>query len=138
MLLVDDYIDGKLQVFDKAWPELPFAHREHIGCTVDYVAGRNRYMGYLISLGIYFFKGVKVDLDCANGSYWNIAKSVFDALVKTLTSLMHSQTVRISITMRARPTLRACRSLWWRRGWMLASLMTVMLIVACVWMRRVT
>ena len=49
LLLVEDYIDGKLNVFDKEWPELPFAHREHIGCTVDYVAGRNRYMGYLIS-----------------------------------------------------------------------------------------
>ena len=80
LLLVEDYIDGKLHVFDKEWPELPFAHREHIGCTVDYVSGRNRYMGYLISLGIYSFKGVKVGLDCANGSSWNIAKSVFDAL----------------------------------------------------------
>mgnify|MGYP000828385887 CR=1 FL=1 len=78
--LIEDYIDGKLHVFDKDWPELPFAHREHIGCTVDYVAGRNRYMGYLISLGIYSFKGVKVGLDCANGASWNIAKSVFDAL----------------------------------------------------------
>ena len=47
---------------------------------MDYVAGRNRYMGYLISLGIYSFKGIKVGLDCANGSAWNIAKSVFDAL----------------------------------------------------------
>ena len=56
LLLVEDYIDGKLHVFDQDWPELPFAHREHIGCTVDYVAGRNRYMGYLISLGIYSFK----------------------------------------------------------------------------------
>ena len=71
LLLVEDYIDGKLHVFDKEWPELPFAHREHIGCTVDYVAGRNRYMGYLISLGIYSFKGVKVGLDCANGASWN-------------------------------------------------------------------
>ena len=53
LLLVEDYIDGKLHVFDKDWVELPFAHREHIGCTVDYVSGRNRYMGYLISLGIY-------------------------------------------------------------------------------------
>ena len=79
-LLVEDYIDGKLHVFDKDWPELPFAHREHIGRTVDYVAGRNRYMGYLISLGIYSFKGVKVGLDCANCASWNIAKSVFDAL----------------------------------------------------------
>ena len=80
LLLVEDYLDGKLHVFDKDWPELPFAHREHIGCTVDYVAGRNRYMGYLIPLGIYSFKGVKVGLDCANGASWNIAKSVFDAL----------------------------------------------------------
>ena len=80
LLLVEDYLDGKLHVFDRDWPELPFAHRERIGCTVDYVAGRNRYMGYLISLGVYSFKGVKVGLDCANGASWNIAKSVFDAL----------------------------------------------------------
>ena len=51
-----------------------------IGRTVDYVSGRNRYIGYLISLGLYSFKGVKVGLDCANGSSWNLAKSVFDAL----------------------------------------------------------
>ena len=80
LLLVEDCLDGKLHVFDQDWPELPFARRERIGCTVDYVAGRNRYMGYLISLGVYSFKGVKVGLDCANGSSWNIAKSVFDAL----------------------------------------------------------
>ena len=49
-------------------------------CTVDYVSGRNRYVGYLISLGVYSFKGMKVGLDCANGSSWNIAKAVFDAL----------------------------------------------------------
>ena len=58
----------------------PFAKKENIGRTVDYVAGRNRYIGYLISLGMYSFKGMKVGLDCANGSSWNIAKSVFDAL----------------------------------------------------------
>ena len=80
LLLVEDYIDGKLHVFDKDWPELPFAHREHIGCTVDYVAGRNRYMGYLISLGIYSFKRVKVGLDCANGSASVCAKQIFTAL----------------------------------------------------------
>ena len=80
LLLIEDYIDGKLHVFDRDWTELPFASREGIGCTVDYVSGRNRYMGYLISLGIYSFRGVKVGLDCANGSSWNIAKSVFDAL----------------------------------------------------------
>ena len=78
--LVVDYLDGKLHVFDQDYAEIPYAHREKIGCTVDYVAGRNRYMGYLISLGLYSFKGVKVGLDCANGSSWNIAKTIFDAL----------------------------------------------------------
>ena len=78
--LVEDYLDGKLHVFDRDYTEIPYAHREKIGCTVDYAAGRNRYMGYLISLGLYSFKGVKVGLDCANGSSWNIAKTIFDAL----------------------------------------------------------
>ena len=78
--LVEDYIDGKLEVFGQKWEEVPFAHREHIGCTVDYISGRNRYVGYLISLGMYSFRGMKVGLDCANGSSWNIARSVFDAL----------------------------------------------------------
>ena len=78
--LVEDYLDGKLVAFGQEWPELPFAHKEKIGCTVDYVSGRNRYIGYLISLGMYSFRGVKVGLDCANGSSWNIAKAVFDAL----------------------------------------------------------
>jgi len=78
--LVEAYIDGQLEVFGSRWEEIPFAHREAIGRTVDYVAGRNRYIGYLISLGMYSFKGIKVGLDCANGASWNIAKSVFDAL----------------------------------------------------------
>ena len=78
--LVEDYIDGHLEAFGRKWTELPFAKREQIGCTVDYVSGRNRYIGYLISLGLYSFKGVKVGLDCANGASWNVAKSVFDAL----------------------------------------------------------
>lgn len=80
ILLVEDYIDGKLRLFGQEWKELPYAHKDAIGCTVDYVAGRNRYMGYLISLGVYSFKGVKVGLDCANGSSWNMAKSIFEAL----------------------------------------------------------
>ena len=71
--LVEDYLDGKLE-------PIPLATGRDIGRTVDYVAGRNRYIGYLISLGLYSFKGVKVGLDCANGSTWNMAKSVFDAL----------------------------------------------------------
>ena len=78
--LVEAYIDGKLEVFGAKYTEIPFATREKIGRTVDYVSGRNRYIGYLISLGLYSFKGLKVGLDCANGASWNIAKSVFDAL----------------------------------------------------------
>ena len=78
--LIEDYLDGKLEVFGRHYEEVPYAHKEQIGCTVDYVSGRNRYIGYLISLGVYSFKGMKVGLDCANGSSWNIAKSVFNAL----------------------------------------------------------
>lgn len=78
--LVEAYLDGNLNIFGKDYAEIPYAHRDRIGCTVDYVSGRNRYVGYLISLGVYSFKGMKVGLDCANGSSWNIAKAVFDAL----------------------------------------------------------
>ena len=72
ILKVEDYIDGKIEV--------PMAVRDQIGCTVDYSAGRNRYIGYLISLATRSYKNIKVGLDCANGSSWMIAKSVFDAL----------------------------------------------------------
>ena len=78
--LVEAYLDGELELFGKRWDTLPYGQRDRVGCTVDYVAGRNRYIGYLISLGLFSFKGVKVGLDCANGAAWNIAKSVFDAL----------------------------------------------------------
>ena len=74
--LIEDYIDGK-------GGQIPFAEREAIGKIVDYESGRNRYIGYLISLGIYSFSGKKVGLDCANGSSWDIAKAVFDALGAT-------------------------------------------------------
>jgi len=72
LLKVEEYIDDKI--------EIPIAHREDIGRTVDYVEGRNRYIGYLISMSKYSFKGVKVGLDVANGAAWNIAKGVFNAL----------------------------------------------------------
>jgi len=78
--LIEAYLDGHLEAFGKVWEELPLAKRDQIGRTVDYVSGRNRYIGYLISLGMYSFKGVKVGLDCANGASWNVAKAVFDAL----------------------------------------------------------
>ena len=71
ILKVEEYLDGGL--------EIPVATRE-VGRTVDYVEGRNRYIGYLIGLSKYSFKNVKVGLDVANGAAWSIAKSVFDAL----------------------------------------------------------
>ena len=72
ILEIEKYIDGEM--------EIPLAEREFIGTTVDYESGRNRYMGYLISLAKYGFKGVKVGLDVANGAAWRIARGVFDAL----------------------------------------------------------
>ncbi len=73
ILKIESYLDGE-------WGEIPCAKRDAIGCTVDYTAGRNRYVGYLISLATRSFKDKKVALDCANGSSWQIAKAVFDAL----------------------------------------------------------
>ncbi|MGN0339435.1 MAG: phosphoglucosamine mutase [Lachnospira sp.] len=76
----EDVIDQIEAYLDGDTGELPFATKEKIGCTVDYAAGRNRYMGYLMSLAIYSFKGLRVGLDAANGSAWSIAKGIFDAL----------------------------------------------------------
>ena len=78
--LIEAYLDGEVELFGEKWTEIPFAKKDRIGKTVDYVAGRNRYIGYLISLGLFSFRGMRVGLDCANGAAWNIAKSVFDAL----------------------------------------------------------
>ena len=77
---VESYLDGQLELFGQKWASLPYAKRENVGRTVDHVSGRNRYVGYLISLGMYSFKGMKVGLDCANGASWNIARLVFEAL----------------------------------------------------------
>ncbi len=73
ILKIEDYLDGNV-------PEVLFAEKDRIGCTVDYAAGRNRYIGYLITLATRSYRGKRVGLDCANGSAWMIAKSVFDAL----------------------------------------------------------
>lgn len=69
---IEDYLDSDTQI--------PFATGQEIGRVVDYVSGRNRYIGYLISLGTYSYKDMRIGLDCANGSTWMIAKSVFEAL----------------------------------------------------------
>ncbi|MBE7051938.1 MAG: phosphoglucosamine mutase [Ruminococcaceae bacterium] len=78
--LIEDYIDGDLRELGVAGDDLPLAHKERIGCIVDYVSGRNRYVGYLISLASHSYKHLKIGLDCANGASWMIAKAVFGAL----------------------------------------------------------
>ena len=80
---IEEYLDGKR-------PELPFARRENIGRTVDFAAGRNRYIGHLISIPSRAYNNCKVGLDCSNGSASAIAKSVFDAL-GARTSVIHNE-----------------------------------------------
>ena len=71
--LIEQYIDGEVD-------EIPFATKDEIGCATDYSVGRNRYLGYLMSIPTRAFKNIRVGLDCANGASSNLAKSVFDAL----------------------------------------------------------
>ena len=73
-------IDEIEKYLDEDKKNVPYATKENIGCTVDYAAGRNRYLGYLMSLALCSFRNMRVGLDCANGSAWMIAKNVFDAL----------------------------------------------------------
>lgn len=83
---IERYLDGDLSALGVSTPDIPFAKGADVGRIVDYAAGRNRYIGYLISLSRYSFRDFSVGLDCANGSSWMIAKSVFDALgAKTYT-----------------------------------------------------
>ncbi len=77
---IELYLDGKMRALGIESEDLPFATGEDLGVIVDNAAGRNRYIGYLISLSRHSFKPFRVGLDCANGSAWMIAKNVFDAL----------------------------------------------------------
>ncbi len=79
-LLIEAYIDGDMKTIGVSAPDLPLACRERIGCIVDYVAGRNRYVAYLISVASNSYKKLRVGLDCANGASWMIARAVFGAL----------------------------------------------------------
>lgn len=76
---IEAYLDGNLAALGIEG-DVPSAKREELGEIVDYVSGRNRYVGYLISLAAHSYKNMRVGLDCANGSAWNIAKTVFEAL----------------------------------------------------------
>lgn len=78
--LIESYLDGDLAALGITGEDLPAAYREKLGCIVDYVAGRNRYVAYLISLASHSYKKLRIGLDCANGAAWTIAGSVFGAL----------------------------------------------------------
>ena len=78
--LIECYIDGDLKSLGVSSDDLPLAHKEKVGCIVDYVSGRNRYLGYLISIASHSYKNLKIGLDCANGASWMLAKSLFAAL----------------------------------------------------------
>lgn len=80
LTLIEEYLDGKLEIAENTVQEIPLAVDEKIGSIVDDTAGRNRYMGYLVSLAVYSMKGKRVALDCANGSAWHIAPRIFEAL----------------------------------------------------------
>ncbi len=78
--MVESYIDGDLTVFNVKGNDIPLAKRDKIGAIVDYIAGRNRYIGYLISVASHSYRDLRIGLDCANGASWSLAKAVFDAL----------------------------------------------------------
>lgn len=78
--LIEAYIDGDLKTLGVTGEDLPLAQKAKIGCIHDYSAGRNRYIGYLISLASSSYKKLRIGLDCANGASWNIANAVFSAL----------------------------------------------------------
>ena len=78
--LIEAYLDGDMKHLGLTDKDIPFAVKDRIGCIVDYFAGRNRYIAYLISLASHSYKNFRIGLDCANGSSWMIAKAVFSAL----------------------------------------------------------
>lgn len=84
-LLIESYIDGDLTPLGVTGTDLPLAYRDKVGCIIDYVSGRNRYLGYLISVASHSYKNLKIGIDCANGASWMIARSVFSALGAQLT-----------------------------------------------------
>ncbi len=85
--LIEAYIDGDLQALGVNASDLPLAKGDRIGSIIDHVSGRNRYVGYLISLASHSYKKLKIGLDCANGASWMIASALFGALGAQLTVL---------------------------------------------------
>lgn len=78
--LIEAYLDGNLDVLGIHGDDLPLPSKDKIGSIHDHVSGRNRYIGYLISLASNSYKKLRIGLDCANGASWSIARAVFGAL----------------------------------------------------------
>mgnify|MGYP000166955363 CR=1 FL=1 len=116
--LVEDYLDGKLELDGQPWKELPMATEAQVGSIVDDTAGRNRYMGYLISLAIYSFKGKRVALDCANGSAWHIAPRILRPWAPRYSPSTPTPTAPTSTSTLVPPTSRVSSAMWWRTRWM--------------------
>ncbi len=100
--LIEKYIDGETEEFGFEG-DLPFATRENVGKIIDYSAGRNRYVGYLISVAANSYKELNIALDCANGASWMIAKNVFDAL-GAKTHVINAEPDGVNINMNAGST----------------------------------
>ena len=83
--LIEAYLDGDMDTLGVAGDDLPFATGERIGSIIDHVAGRNRYVGYLVSLASHSYKNLRIGLDCANGASWMIAGALFGALGAQIT-----------------------------------------------------
>ena len=119
---IEAYLDGLIE-------DLPLATKEDIGRTVDFASGRNRYIGHLISIPSRDFKGIKVGLDCANGSSSAIAKSVFEALqAKTYVINNQPDGTKYQYKLLALPILKSCRNMLWTMDWISVLLMMVMQI----------
>ena len=86
---IEAYLDGDMDALGISG-DLPLATGEKIGCIIDHVAGRNRYIGYLISIASHSYRDIRVGLDCANGAAWMIAQSVFNALGASVTAINSS------------------------------------------------
>ena len=100
--LIEKYLDGDVEFFGFE-DDLPYAKRECIGKITDYTAGRNRYVGYLISIAANSYKRLNIALDCANGSAWMIARSVFNAL-GAKTHVINAEPDGININLQAGST----------------------------------
>ena len=101
--LAEAYIDGDLKKLEVEGDDLPFATKDQIGTINDYSSGRNRYIGYLISLARHSMKTLRIGLDTANGASWMIAKSVFDAL-GAQTMIINNQPDGLNINVNAGST----------------------------------